>query len=162
MPLTCSKAKEAFDHVHAVFQVPKEGLLYKALEKSGDTDIRDMVSLRDTDIDSLTYDRNETDKDVPLSMSDRSTLHILDCHSIGDLIGHDWWFISADDFDSYQTGPAYQAILAGSAPPHPVSTLQNPQVVHSAAEGYKHDFKHNDYNAIHFKSFSESDWDYSC
>jgi len=96
MALTCAKAKEAFDcMVNVVFQVPKEGPLYKALEKSGDTDIRDMNLLRDADIDSLTYDRSLTDKDVPLSMSDKSLLHIfyhyiLHCHSIGDPIGHDY------------------------------------------------------------------------
>ena len=47
MALTRAKAKEAFDYVvNVVFQVSKEGPLYKALEKPGHTDIRDMISLR--------------------------------------------------------------------------------------------------------------------
>jgi len=55
MAVTCTKAAVAFNHVlNMVFQVAKEGALYKALEKSGDTVIRDMISLSDTDIDSLT------------------------------------------------------------------------------------------------------------
>jgi len=68
MPLTQRKVTEAFDHLlNVVFRVPKNGPLYKALMKSGDTDIRDILSLSETDIDSLIYDRSETEKDIPLS-----------------------------------------------------------------------------------------------
>ncbi len=75
MALTPAKAMEAFDHVvNVVFQVPKEGLLYKALEKSGDTDIRDMISLKNPDINSLTYDRSDTDQDIPISRGDKNLL----------------------------------------------------------------------------------------
>jgi len=78
MALICAKAKEAFDYVMSVvFQVPKEGLLYKALENSGDTDI---ISHNDADIESLTYDRSSTDKDVSLYISDKSLLHFLSLH----------------------------------------------------------------------------------
>jgi len=46
MALTPAKAKEAFDHVvNVIFQVPKGGLLYKALMKSGDNDIMAMIIL---------------------------------------------------------------------------------------------------------------------
>ncbi len=56
-----SMTSEAFKHIlNVVFQVPKEGSLYKALEKSGDNDIMAMISLHDCDIDSLTYDRSDT------------------------------------------------------------------------------------------------------
>jgi len=83
MPLTCSKALEAFNHVVNIwFQVLKEGSLYKALEKSGDTrekpvdtNIRDMILPSDTDIDSLTYDKSETDKDVSFSKRQESLSH---------------------------------------------------------------------------------------
>jgi len=55
MPLTQTKDMEAFDHLlNAVFRVPKDGPLYKALIKSGDTAIRDIITLDETDIDSLT------------------------------------------------------------------------------------------------------------
>jgi len=58
MPLTWTKVMAAFDHVlNVVFGVPKDGPLYKALVKSGDTDIRDIISLDEADIDSLTYDK---------------------------------------------------------------------------------------------------------
>jgi len=40
MALTPAKVMDAFDHVvNVVFQVSKEGPLYKALEKSGETDM---------------------------------------------------------------------------------------------------------------------------
>jgi len=93
MALIRAKAKDAFDYVvNVVFQVPKEGPLYKALEKSGDTDIRDMVTLRACDIDSLTYDRNDTDKNIPLTKKKKKLLrifqdYILHCHSIGNPTG---------------------------------------------------------------------------
>jgi len=59
MPLTRNKITAAFDHVlNVVFGVPKDGPLYKALVKSGDTDIRDIISLDEADIGSLTYDKS--------------------------------------------------------------------------------------------------------
>ena len=81
MPLT-QKDMEAFDHLlNVVFRVPKDGPLYKALMKSGDTDIRDILSLNGTDIDSLTYDRSDTEKDIPLSRWDKVLINIFK-HSI--------------------------------------------------------------------------------
>jgi len=69
---------DAFKHImNVVFQIPKEGPLYKALEKSGDNDIMAMITLCDCDIDSLTYDRSDTEKDVSLSRGDKNLLHIF-------------------------------------------------------------------------------------
>ncbi len=46
MPLTCSETADAFKHImNVVFQVLKEGPLYKALEKSGDNDVMTMISM---------------------------------------------------------------------------------------------------------------------
>ena len=72
-----------------VFQVPNDGPLYKALEKSGDNDVMAMISLRDCDIDMLTFDRSDAEKDFPLSRGDKNLLHIF-CHYIlyRDSIGH--------------------------------------------------------------------------
>jgi len=78
MPLTQAKDMEAFDHMlNVVFRVPKVGPLYKALTKSGDTDIRDILLLDETDIDSLTYNRSDTEKDIPLSRWDKVLIHIF-------------------------------------------------------------------------------------
>ena len=66
MPLARTKKTVAFDHVlNVVFGVLKDDPLYKALEKSGDTDIRDIISLDKTDIGSLTYDKSATEKIFP-------------------------------------------------------------------------------------------------
>ncbi len=130
MALTRAKAKEAFDYVvNVVFQVPKEGPLYKALEESGDSDIRDMITLRACDIDSLTYDRNDTDKNIPLTRNDKNLLHIfrdymLHRHSIGNPIGRDFWSISAEDFEDYRLSH-YLTTLADFEAPPPTSTAQN-------------------------------------
>ncbi len=97
----------AFDHVlNVVFGVPKDGPLYKALVKSGDTDIRDIISLDEADIDSLTYDKSDTETYVPLSRHDKALIHIfrcyiLHCNSIGSPIGEDWLSITQEDFDKY-------------------------------------------------------------
>jgi len=92
--------------VNVVFQVPMEGPLYIALEKSGDNDVMAMISLHDCDIDSLTYDRSDTKKDVPLSRGDKNFLcifchYVLHCDSIGHPIGNDWLSLTSNDFDNY-------------------------------------------------------------
>ena len=95
MPLTQTKDMEAFDYLlNVVFSVPKDRPLYKALMKSGDMDIRDILLLDQTDIDSLTYDRSDTEKDVPLSRWDKVLIkifkhYILQRSSIGLPIGND-------------------------------------------------------------------------
>ncbi len=62
MPTTHSET-EAFRHiVNNVFQVPNDGPLYKALEKSGDNDVMAMISLHDCDIDTLIFDRSDTER----------------------------------------------------------------------------------------------------
>jgi len=130
MALTRAKAREAFDYVvNVVFQVSKEGPLYKALEKSGDTDIRDMISLRNPDIESLTYDRSDTEKDTPLTSGDKNLIcifqyYILYHHSIGDPIGQDFWSISTEDFEDYRLGH-YLTTLADFEPEPPASTAQD-------------------------------------
>ncbi len=123
---------KAFNHVaNVVFQIAKEEPLCKALEKSGDSDVRYMASLIDIDIVSLNYDKNsEVDKEFPLTRQDKSlhcTFHhyILHCN-LGDQI----WLVSItpDDFVSYQVSPDYGVTLAGSAPKPPATTAQqNPQ-----------------------------------
>jgi len=117
MPLTHGKAKEAFDHV--VMFILK--LLRKSHSKRpcrsqgiGNNDIKSMVSISDTDIDSLTYDKSEMEKDVFLSRRDKSLIHIfhyyiIHCNSDGDPIGDPWLSSTSNDFDSYQVSPDYIA-----------------------------------------------------
>ena len=106
MPLTQTKDMEAFNHLlNVVFRVPTDGPLYKALMKSGDTDIRDILLLSETDIDSLTYDRSDTEIDIPLPRLDKALIHIfkhyiLHHSSIGSPIGDDWLSITPEDLAS--------------------------------------------------------------
>jgi len=106
--MTQPKDLEAFDHLlNVVFRVPKDGPLYKALMKSGDTDIMDILSLDEADIDSLTYDRSDTEKDMPLSRWNKVLLkifkhYILHCSSIGLPIGNDWLSITPEDFGNFK------------------------------------------------------------
>ena len=93
----------AFDHVlTVVFGAPKDGPLYKALVKSGDVDMRDVISLSESDIDSLTYDKSDTKTDTPLSRHDKVLLcifkyYLLHHSLIGSPIGLDWLSITHDD-----------------------------------------------------------------
>jgi len=130
--VTHTKRAEAFKHiVNVVFQIPKEGPLYKALEKSRDNDVIAMITLCDCDIDSLTYDRSDTEKDLPLSRGDRNLLcifchYVLYCHSIGSPIEYDWLSITSKDFDKFWISPHCPTIVRGSAPlPTAVSTTQS-------------------------------------
>jgi len=131
MPVTRTKVTAAFDHVlNVVFGVLKDDPLYKALVKSGDTDIRDIISLDETDIGSLTYDKSATEIDLPLSRRDKALLHIFKCYIlhrnlIGSPIGEDW--VSITQGDKYQVSPDYIAIKLGTtAPKPPTNTVQNP------------------------------------
>ena len=148
MPLTRAKAAAAFDHVlNVVFEVPKDGPLYKALMKSGDTDIRDTISLSEADIDSLTYDKSDTETDVPLSRRDKVLLrifkhYIIHRSSTGSPIGDDWLSITQEDFDRYRVSPDYVAVSLGATPPKPpTTTVQNPRPTQTPVDTFKRSIK---------------------
>jgi len=136
MPSTHSKTSaEAFKHImNVVFQVSKEGPLYKALDKSGDIDVMAMIALHDCDIDSLTYNRSDTKNDVTFSKGDKNLLHIF-CHyvlyhdSIGHPIEKDWLSLTLEDFDNYQVSPHCLTIVRGSVPPPPAPSTNTTQSV---------------------------------
>jgi len=132
MPLTQAKAIEAFNHILSnVFKVPKEGPLSKALASAGYGDIWGLVTLSDADIESLTYDWDDMEKDTPLGKAHQSLLHIF-CHycdhwnCIGTPIGDDWFAISADDFNAYCTSPDYRPASTGSVIPPPTASAFQP------------------------------------
>jgi len=119
---------EAFDHLlNVVFGVPMDGPLYKA---SGDTDIRDIISLDEADIDSLTYYRSDTEKDIPLPRWDKALInifkhYILHCSSIGSPIGNDWLSITPEDFGKYRIGSDYPTAFAFQAAHYRPSKVEN-------------------------------------
>jgi len=173
MPTTRSKT-EAFKHiVNNVFQVPNDGPLYKALEKSGDNDVMAMISLRDCDIDTLTFDRSDTEKNVPLSRGDKNLLrifchYVLYCDSIGHPIGHDWLSLTSDDFDDYQISSHCLAIVSGSVPPPPALTTtttastQSTRPVLTPVDTFKHGIKRDPALFMVFKDGKQFDsWQYS-
>jgi len=128
MPLTKSKAIEAFVHVlDNVFEAPADGPLSKALEHAGYSNIWDLVTLQDEDIKALTFDQSDKEKDVLLGRAHQSMLRIF-CHycdhqtCTGNPIGDDWTAVTADDFNDYRTGPDYSAIQCTGAPLPPPST----------------------------------------
>ena len=45
--------------------------------KSGDIDMRDVILLSEPDIDSLTYDKSDTETDIPLARHEKVLLRIL-------------------------------------------------------------------------------------
>jgi len=115
MPLTKSKAIEAFKHVlDNVFEVPEDGPLSISLENAGYNNSWDLITLCDEDIELLTYDK-ENEKDIPLGRAYQSLLHIF-CHycdhqtHTGTPIGNDWTAIMANNLNNYHTGPDYAAI----------------------------------------------------
>jgi len=114
MPLTRAKAIEAFKHILSnVLKVPEDGPLSQALEKAGYDDIWALVTLSDEDIDSLTFDQSNKEKDIPLGKAHQSLLrifyHYCDHQShIGVPIGDDWFAVSADDFNAYRISSDYR------------------------------------------------------
>jgi len=57
MVLTCSEAKDVLAHViKNVFKLPDDNPLSKAFAKDGITDIHDLLTMSDGEVDSLVYD----------------------------------------------------------------------------------------------------------
>jgi len=132
MPLTKTKAIAAFKHIVSnVFEAPDDGPLSKALEHAGYDNIWALITLRDEDIEALTFDKSATEKDVPLGRAHQSLLHIF-CHYCdhrtrnGTPIGDDWTAITADDFNDYRTGPDYSAIRQTGALLPPTTATSQP------------------------------------
>jgi len=149
MPLTKSKATEAFIHIlDNVFEAPADGPLSKAFEHSGYSNIWDLITLTDDDIESLTYD-SDKQKEVPLGRAYQSMLRIF-CHycdhqtRTGAPIGDDWTAVTADSFNDYRTGPDYAAIRRNGSPlPTPLasSTPQPARTTPSPVEIFKRGIK---------------------
>jgi len=125
MPLTWTGAVEAFKHILSnVLEAPEDGPLAKALQSAGYDDVWSLVTMSDADIDSLTFDRSEKEKNIPLGRAHQALLHIF-CHyhdhqaHIGSPVGDDWTAITADDFNDYHIGPDYSAIHNGAVIPPP-------------------------------------------
>ncbi len=128
MPLTQTEAIEAFNHILSnVLEAREDGPLAKALISAGYDDIWTLATLHNSDIESLTYYKNENEKNIPLQMAHKNLLHIFFHHYcnhralIGTPIGDDWTVISADDFNDYCMGPDYAAICNGSVIPPPTA-----------------------------------------
>jgi len=164
--MPCMNAKEVFDHVlNVVFQVPKDRPLYKALLKSGDTNVWDTISLNQADIDSLTYDRSETEKNVSLSRQDKILLHIFNHYTpplqFNRFPNLRWLAVlTPEDFDRYQVGPDYIAIkyLGATAPKPPATTVQSPQPAQTPVDTFKkHSIKHDPSLFIVFNNSTQFD-----
>ena len=147
MPLTKSKAIEAFKHVLCnVFKVPEQGPLLKALESAGYGDIWGLATLSNADIESLTYWDNKK-KNIPLGTTHKCLLCIF-CHycdhrnCIGAPIGDDWFAVSADDFNAYRISSDYRPPSTGSViPPPTTSVLQPAHYSPPHVENTKHGMK---------------------
>jgi len=119
---------EAFNHILSnVCQLPEDGPLAKALKRAGYDDIWKLATLHNADIESLTFDKNENEKNIPLGRAYQSLLHIFFHHycnhraHIAAPIGDNWTAISADDFNDYWMGPDYAAICNVSMIPPPTT-----------------------------------------
>ncbi len=144
MPLTQAKAIEAFEHILSyVFKVPKDRLAIAGYE-----DIWGLFTLSDADIESLTYDWIDMEKDIPLGRH-QSLLHIF-CHYcdhqnyMGAPIGDDWFAVSADDFNAYCTSSDYRPPSTGAVISPPTasafqSTIYSPPKVENSKHGMKQD-----------------------
>jgi len=107
--------------------------------------------LHNEDIESLTFDKNENEKNIPLGRAYQSLLHIFFHHycnhraHIAAPIGDNWTAISADDFNDYWMGPDYAAICNVSMIPPPTTgatpqpTWNTPSAVENLKQGIKYD-----------------------
>ena len=115
MPLTREQGQAAFTHVvETVLASPATSPLAQALERAGFDDIRDILILRDRDIDTLDY-RDGTAV-VPLQLVYRGKLRAFLAfvdHRMGSNTPSDdaWTKITPDKFDTYRMSPEYMSTL---------------------------------------------------
>ena len=118
MVLSRQQAQVAFNHVlDNVLGHGDNTPLKTALVNSGISDIEDFITLDDTTVDSLSYDRSPTDTNVPLNLGNRNLAKIFiaycrfRAHS-NDAID-DWTSVTADDFNAFRVGPDLAALRLG-------------------------------------------------
>jgi len=100
--------------------------LAKALQSAGYDDVWSLDTLSDADINSVTFDKSEKEKNIPLGRAHQALLCIF-CHYYDHQTHIGWTTISADDFNEYCIGPDYAAICNGSViqPPTACSSTQS-------------------------------------
>ena len=112
------QAKAAFDHVlHSVLGKDNASALTRGLLKAGVDDICLLVNMEDSTISTLTYDRSEAEKDIPVPKGDKNLLQVfLDYVShrnatIDPLSGDigSWLHLSQASFDIFRLNPSYIA-----------------------------------------------------
>ena len=135
MVLTWTESIAALTHIlNDVFERGDGTPLSEAMEQHGITEMLDLISLCQEDIDSLTYlDPEDTDNLVKLSIGDKNVIRTFLAYvnhraDNGDPIGDTWTSITHDMFAEYRNGNRTTApapTAAAPTPPH-CGSLKSP------------------------------------
>ena len=110
MRVTRAQARAHFDYVmDTVLERDNNSPLKKSLLAINIDNIFALLPLNITMINSLTYDKSETEKDVPIPLGDKSLLslfkeYILFKDDSDDPIT-DWGAVDPEDFDQFRISP---------------------------------------------------------
>ena len=137
MVSTRREAQEAFNHVLDVVLVRKDDSpLKKALVSEGISDMFSLVTVDFDAIDTLTYDKSDAEKNVPLTRGDKGLLKtflrfLSHRSNSGNPIGDKWKDITREEFDEFrasavQTLQAINSTSASALPPTSTSSSLMP------------------------------------
>ena len=124
--MTQAQAEAALQHaISIVLDHPEDGPMVKALAHGGITRIHDLICLRPTDIDALTYPNVYGSTSIKLSASHCYQLQVLvlfyhACHT--HISGNTWNTITKDGYQSYCISHGYYDAMVADVVPAPVLT----------------------------------------
>ena len=142
---------EAFEHIIAnVFGRATDSPLRKALLAAGIEEIYDLISIEDNAIDSLTYDRSNTERNVSIPSGDKTLIRIFLAffqhrNASGTPIDDTWSSLTRDEFSQFRvqswamrttTAPAPMATAPSTSP-----QLTTPSPKYTKAELFKRGIK---------------------
>ena len=142
MPLTREQGQAAFTHVvETVLASPASSPLAQALEQAGFDDIRDILIVRDRDIDTLVYHNGMTT--IPLQLGHRGKLRAFlafvdHCNASDSPIDGAWTEITQAKFSTFRLSAECRARIEAasrSTVAGKCDSSQHPTIVHARPHG---------------------------
>ena len=148
MPLTRQAQKDAYKHIITnVLGRDATSPLRLSLDRAGVEDIGDLMSLTDTDIDNLNFDRSATEVNVPLDRGSKTSIRIIQLYNIhrnniGEPIQDDWVNITQNDYDQYRMSPEYTSTIVPRSPTTTTGTTTSTSISkRTPAENFRRGIK---------------------
>ena len=121
--LSRTQGKEILNHLmdHVLVRAD-DTPLKQSLKKAGIRNLMDLLTMPSQDIDSLTFDKSETEKDLPVLRSDKRLISVLiafhrhHLESGRNMSKDEWLALTQEEFDEFRIGPLIDQETTGTQP----------------------------------------------